>query len=390
MKKKIIVFGTGLIYSIIREQIFHEHDVVALLDNNSNKWGLALDGLTIGKPDTVINIKYDAIIIAASHSVEIAKQLKSIGVPTEKIEIGANYVFQQMFNSSDFSIIYELDTNCNLTCNVVKRNADFISVNIFNNKKFLFDTSSTPALIALFGDSNHLPDFFNLCKRHNGLQKGIFLDIGANIGTTTIQATEFVNVDACIAFEPSSDNYALLMANVFLNKLQHIITAHKYAVGEFKAENKLRLSPVGSGDNRLRNEMQLSEFQQFYNHNDTIREEDVSTIVIDDFLHQELGNIKYVWIDVQGYEYFVLKGCNKLLEQDNISIQIEYWPHGLIETKSLELLNQYLINNFTGYIDMNEYSETNGFIHDVNDIIFLADKLLQVNPNFHTDLFLLK
>ena len=65
-----------------------------------------------------------------------------------------------------------------------------------------------------------LPDFFDLSERHHGIQKGTFLDIGANIGTTSIQAAEFSNVSAVISFEPSSDNYALLMANVYLNKLE--------------------------------------------------------------------------------------------------------------------------------------------------------------------------
>ena len=39
---------------------------------------------------------------------------------------------------------------------------------------------------------------------------------------------------------------------------------------------------------------------------------------------------------------------------------------------------------------MDEYNEMNGVIHDVSNTIFLADKLLQANPNFHTGLFLLK
>jgi FkbM family methyltransferase len=254
----------------------------------------------------------------------------------------------------------------------------------------LFDTNNISTLIALFSNKKHLPDFFDLSERHHGIQKGTFLDIGANIGTTSIQAAEFSNVSAVISFEPSSDNYALLMANVYLNKLEKKITAFKCAVGETHSTNRLILSPVSSGDNRLRKGDHLADFRQPHTDHDLVLSENVSTVAIDEFLSKELDSIKYVWIDVQGFEYFVLKGCENLLQNRNISVQIEYWPHGLIEAKSLELLNQYLIEQFTGYIDMKEYNESGYVVHDIRDISFLADQLLQINSNFHTDLFLVK
>jgi len=147
---------------------------------------------------------------------------------------------------------------------------------------------------------------------------------------------------------------------------------------------------VSSGDNRLRKGDHLADFRQPHTDHDLILSENVSTVAIDEFLSKELDSIKYVWIDVQGFEYFVLKGCENLLQNRNISVQIEYWPHGLIEAKSLELLNQYLIEQFIGYIDMKEYNESGYVVHDIRDISFLADQLLQINSNFHTDLFLVK
>jgi FkbM family methyltransferase len=254
----------------------------------------------------------------------------------------------------------------------------------------LLNTSSIPALIALFDHNNHLPHFFALSERYYGIQNGIFLDIGANVGTTSIEATEFGNVTKVISFEPSSDTYALLMANIFLNKLENRIAGYRYAVGEKRALNKLMFSPVGSGDNRLRKEEHGADFQQRYNDVGISLSEDVETVAIDELLDEKLSSIKYVWIDVQGYEYFVLKGCEKLLNHNNISVQIEYWPHGLNETNSLDLLNNFLIERFSGYVDMNEYTENGAVVHDIGDIVFLAKSLLDVNSNFHTDLFLLK
>jgi FkbM family methyltransferase len=390
MKKNAIIFGTGLIYSIIKQVLFDQFNIVAIFDNNHAKWNTAIDGVTICNPKFVGELQYDAIIIAASHSIEIAKQLRSLGVPVSKIEIGANYVFRRIFSADDISIRLSLKQDCSLACKVIRNRANLIDVNVFQDKTVLLDPLGIPALIALFENKNHLPAFFRLSETHHGPQKGTFLDIGANIGTTSIQATEFPNVDAVISFEPSRDVYALLMANVYLNKLENKIAAFRYAVGDTQSTTKLMLSPLSSGDNRIRREDHLTDFQRSESGRESILSEDVSTIVIDDFLRKELASIKYVWIDVQGYEYFVLKGCEALLAKDNVSVQIEYWPHGLIETNSLDLLNQYLIANFRAYIDMNEYADSKPIVHDIRDVSFLSDELLQINSNFHTDLFLLK
>lgn len=390
MKKSAAIFGTGLIYSMIRQVVFDKYNVVALFDNNDSKWGASIDGVMVRNPADAKGLQCDVFIIAATHSSEIARQLQLFGVPLSKMEIGANYVFRQMFDPDKYYIACGLDVDCNMVCDTASNNIDVFNVNIFDGKKILFDKRSISTLVSLFGKSNHLPDFFRLSEQHHGIQTGVFLDVGANIGTSSIQASEFANVDRCIALEPSSQSYALLMANIFLNRLQDKVFAHKCAAGEIQATNKLRLSPLGSGDDRLRKGGHSVDFEWGSVGGDLMQTEDVSTVVIDEFLDKELGDIRYVWIDVQGYEYYVLKGCDRLLSRDDISVQIEYWPHGLMETHSLELLNQYLAENFSGYVDMNEYAETGGGRYDIGEISSLADKLTRVNKNFCTDLFLIK
>src|SRR4029078_2313113 len=135
MKKNAIIFGTGLIYSIIKRSLFKKFNVVAFLDNNNSKWDSTVDGVAICDPASVSEWQYDLIIVAASHSVEIAKQLRSLGVPLEKLEVGANYVFQQMFDVNDKQITYSFDKDCNLVCKVVSNNTDLVDVDVFHNKR---------------------------------------------------------------------------------------------------------------------------------------------------------------------------------------------------------------------------------------------------------------
>ncbi len=389
MKKNAIVFGTGYTYELIKTIIFSEYNIVSLIDNNQEKCKTVLDGVKILNPKTVINENYDVIIIAASHIVQMAKQLVVLGVSTDEMVVGVNYAIAKDVASSAIEIKYTIDEDCNMICSYKNIDEDLIRLNIFNNKKLLLTSHDLPTLLGLY-DHNNLNEFLNLSSRYNNNSKGVFLDIGANIGTSSIEAIEHANVTECIAFEPSSDNYSLLMSNIFINKLHNKITGYNYAVGDKNNVNKLILSPAASGDNRLRKDTQVDDCYGTYENTSIIQTEDVKTIVIDDFLSDKLNDIQFMWIDVQGYEFFVLKGCERLIKNSNVSIQIEYWPLGLKETNSLKLLNEYLVKHFKYFIDMDEYRDSKDVIHGIKEIFSLEDKLSKINKGAHTDIFLIR
>lgn len=384
MKKKVIVFGTGFIYETIKEILFAEYEIVSLIDNNQLKWNLKQDGILISNPQIVSEIEYDIVVIAASHIEEMANQLSELGVAEEKIIIGANYAIRQSNPNKDVEITYLLDDSNNIVCNYKNKNEDLISLNIFDNKKLLMTTHNISTLLEIY-DNNNLNDFLSLSAKYYNNPKGIFLDIGANIGTTCLHAVENNNVTHCIAFEPSTDNYSLLMSNIYVNKLQEKITGYKYAVGEKSEINQLMLSPRCSGDNRLRKDAKADYLYQGEDLN-KIDTEDVETIVIDSFLSEKINDVKFIWIDIQGYEYFALKGCENLIKNHDVAVQIEYWPFGLNETNSIALLNEFLSNNFKYFIDMDEKE----IVQDINNIFSLEDKLVKINKNKFTDIFLIK
>lgn len=60
----------------------------------------------------------------------------------------------------------------------------------------------------------------------------------------------------------------------------------------------------------------------------------------------------FIWIDVQGYEGFVLAGGQKTLSY-NPPLLIEFWPYALERSGSLELLKENLINaNYNNCYDL--------------------------------------
>jgi FkbM family methyltransferase len=83
------------------------------------------------------------------------------------------------------------------------------------------------------------------------VQPGLFLDIGANIGTACIAAITDYGFKQAIAFEPDPMNYHLLTVNIAANKLSQAVAAHPIAVSDHDAPVSLRLDRQNFGNSRV-------------------------------------------------------------------------------------------------------------------------------------------
>ncbi len=68
--------------------------------------------------------------------------------------------------------------------------------------------------------------FFELVRWYGA---GIFLDVGANIGSYSLGMTGIDSVVEVHAFEPSPETYAELVKNIKLNGLEGRVHAHQLA-----------------------------------------------------------------------------------------------------------------------------------------------------------------
>ena len=115
--------------------------------------------------------------------------------------------------------------------------------------------------------------------------------------------------------------------------------------------------------------------------------ESVMSITIDDLVKDYVNEIAFVWVDVQGCEYYALNGAKTLISSSkNLALQIEFWPLGLKETNSLSLLCQFCKEHFSRYIDIKEYINGDEVVHNINSIDSLSVKYKKT----HTDLFLIR
>lgn len=82
---KIVVFGTGSALTDFLTTLPDHHQVVALCDNNAEKWGTSVAGIPVVSPSALQEIDADLIVIASRSVDSIRRQLLGLGFPAEKM-----------------------------------------------------------------------------------------------------------------------------------------------------------------------------------------------------------------------------------------------------------------------------------------------------------------
>ena len=216
----------------------------------------------------------------------------------------------------------------------------------------------------------------------------IFLDVGANIGTTTLPAIKVFGFSDAIAFEPEPNNYKLLRQNIVANDLEKHIQTLNVAVSDKEATVSFEVCAVNSGDSRVRAEVS----KHIDNHyQEDVREViSVRAITLDSFLtasNVSADDIGLAWIDTQGHEGHVLNGAQSLLNT-KVPVLVEYWPYALARADGLELLEQNVMSKYTHFIDIREVGE------DVKGSLTPSSKIRELREKYQgtslTDILLLK
>jgi len=145
------------------------------------------------------------------------------------------------------------------------------------------------------------------------------LDIGANIGFFTAILSRLVGPKGRVyAIEPQKENFRLLKENTLNNGLENV-DLYNVAVSESKGVASLFLSDWNGGMHRLYESVCCTEAT-----------ESVTVVTVDSIVSND--KIDLIKIDIEGYEFFALKGAQKcLLRNPDICIVTEYCPLSAIE-----------------------------------------------------------
>lgn len=155
----------------------------------------------------------------------------------------------------------------------------------------------------------------------DSFEKGeVLFDIGANVGTYSLYAAS--KGSKVYAFEPESQNYALLNQNVYLNNLSYKITALNIALsnqsklGHLNMQNFMPGSALHNMDSNL--DFNKKEFAPAF-------KQSVLSLTLDDLISLYALEVpNHLKIDVDGGERSIIEGASKTLAHPKLkSVLIE-------------------------------------------------------------------
>jgi FkbM family methyltransferase len=168
---------------------------------------------------------------------------------------------------------------------------------------------------------------------------GVFVDVGANVGTTTLAALG--RFDHAIAIEAEPRNAALLRANAALNGLEDRVAVVEAACSSTAGEVELRLSHEHHGGHAV-GRPKAGE-QSLH----------VPAITLDALIGTAgvvPADVGLVWMDVGGHEEEVLRGGASLLEA-RVPIVAEVRP------KTAPGIEQLLTGRYARVVDLRTETE---------------------------------
>jgi FkbM family methyltransferase len=232
------------------------------------------------------------------------------------------------------------------------------------------------------------------------------VDVGANIGTTTVAALRSHGFGAAVACEPEEGNFRLLETNVALNGLasrahmlqlgisseagRSTLVVHEESGGfSWIALDDERIAAAEAARAQTAAELALGDPPQT-----TTVEVEVTTL---DRLAAEgvldPDRLGLIWIDTEGHEGHVLKGAATLLER-GVPVVMEVDPAYFEERGDADFVRALTTEHYTHFVDIRRRKEADGSPRlEVKRVSSLAEYAAQFDGGdraAHTDVLLLR
>ncbi len=197
--------------------------------------------------------------------------------------------------------------------------------------RFFVDTNDGVLGRTVFREGNYevdqLDSVYETLRAVGIVPSGLFVDVGANIGTTTITVVRRGWATGAVCFEPAPRNFELLRHNIVANGLEELITPHALALSDGDGHAILELSPHNYGDHRV----MLTGQPTSAGDNSGVR---VPLRSLDSLVNEELldpAEVGLVWVDAQGHDAHVVAGA-EAFRRAGVPFVVEFWPTRLKST----------------------------------------------------------
>ncbi len=252
------------------------------------------------------------------------------------------------------------------------RNANLINVNLIEGANLIHKQSSQYGQIKFFCPTNLTlfraktlfskePDTISWIDSFS--RQDVLYDIGANVGTYSIYAgLKGIKV---LAFEPESQNYAVLNRNIYLNNVQDKVDAFNLAISNVHAFDYLYISEftIGGALNNFGEGIDYNKqaFKPAY-------KQAILSFTLDEVVERyNLPIPTHIKIDVDGLERLIIDGASQVLASPKVkSVLIELNEKLKEDMEILELLTQHgfeLTSRYHApYIDGSPFKDVYNYI----------------------------
>lgn len=193
---------------------------------------------------------------------------------------------------------------------------------------------------------------------------GIFLDIGGNIGTTSIYCKLKLKPDfRFIAFEPLTELVKLFAANSAFNGAKDIMIEKTALSDRLRTNAKMVINQQNWGNCRL------TEGED--------GDETVETTTLDRYLEEhniDASEIKYIWLDVEGHEPEVLTGAAKLYQEHRIPLCLEFNQDIYMDQQKYETMIGILEQYFEQFIVCQKVASDGDVLRPVGELRAVWDE----------------
>ena len=144
-----------------------------------------------------------------------------------------------------------------------------------------------------------------------------FFDVGANVGMYSIFAA-IISKANVYSFEPESNNFQTLMANIVLNNLIEKINCYPIGLSNETSLTTLYLNSFKAGGaHHIVGESLDHNLQQ----RESILKQGIFSTTIDSLISEwKLPAPNYLKIDVDGIEYKIIEKSKNLLQNKNFNL----------------------------------------------------------------------
>jgi FkbM family methyltransferase len=164
------------------------------------------------------------------------------------------------------------------------------------------------------------------------------VDIGAHIGVFAVWAAKLAHRGRVFAYEPSSKNYDLLIRNRDLNDSDNLHIDNKAVAGKRGVVPLYLPAENGVLGSLLHDWSRFKEMVQ-------------ATTLADLMADNDIEQIDYLKIDVEGAEYDILLDCPSETLAKVRRIVMEYHEYDWYERSHLELVEALASNGFTVVVE---------------------------------------